>query len=162
MVKKIIAILAIIALIGIAGCSKTNTTSSTTQPASVKTVREAPISGEWMMKQIQINLESSISLVLTVSEGSKVDGYFYLEKGDGVDFQISGNSMIYESKPTGTAGAAASDRFSFTASHAQGIAYTLTFSSGDNGDTKTKTATTVYLELIYPITGSMYVPIGTK
>ena len=90
-----------------------------------------------------------------------MDGYFYLEKGSDISFQIAGNSQIYESQPAGTkSDTITSDRFSFTASQAQGIAYFLTFNPGS--DTRVTNEDTVFLEIIYPATGSLSVPIGTK
>jgi hypothetical protein len=162
MLKKAIGILVILSLIGIVGCSSGSKSVTPSQPASVKTVREAGIASAWTMKQMEINLESETTIVLTLANGDKVDGYFYLEKGSNIDFKISGNSQIYESKPAGAkSDTITSDRFSFTASQAQGIAYTLTFNAGGDA-TKDKTGTTVFLEIIYPAAGSLYVPFGTK
>ena len=162
MVKKAIGILVILSLIGIIGCSSAPGTSTPAQPASVKTVREAEIASAWTMKQMEINSESEISIVLKLADGNKVDGYYYLEKGSNISFQISGISLIYESKPAGgKSDAITSDRFSFTATQAQGIAYTLTLKASGNAS-KEKTGTTVFLEIIYPAAGSLYVPIGTK
>jgi hypothetical protein len=111
---------------------------------------------------MEINSESEISIVLKLADGNKVDGYYYLEKGSNISFQISGISLIYESKPAGgKSDAIISDRFSFTATQAQGIAYTLTLKASGNAS-KEKTGTTVFLEIIYPAAGSLYVPIGTK
>jgi hypothetical protein len=113
------------------------------------------------MKQLEIDLENEIPLTLILKDGDRVDGYFYLEKGDNVGFNVSGNSLIYASKPSDTETARiTSDRFSFTASQAQGIAYILTFKPG-NLDGGQKGAT-VFLEIVYPATGSLSIPVGTK
>ena len=162
MLKKAIGILVILSLIGIVGCSSVPKSTTATQPATVKTLREAEIASAWTMKQLEVNSAAEITLVLTLANGDKVDGFYYLEKGADTAFKISGNSLIYESKPAGTkAGTITSDRFSFTASQAQGIAYTLTLNAGVAAD-KAKTGTTIFLEIIYPSSGSLYVPIGTK
>jgi hypothetical protein len=157
MLKKILAVLALSVLIVLGGCSSSPGTTSTTPPAGVKTIRETTISGGWIMKQLEVNLGSDIALVLKLAEGDKVDGFFYLEKGTDVGFQISGTSSIFESQPAAKSAAVTSDRFSFVATQAQGLAYTLTLSRSE----KTVT-TTVFLELIYPSDGSLFVPIGTK
>ncbi|MHB8105035.1 MAG: hypothetical protein ACYDG5_05800, partial [Dehalococcoidales bacterium] len=53
---------------------------------------------------------------------------------------------------------ATSDRFTFTASQTQGIDYKLKLTLTGRGTTEA----TVFLEIIYPVTGSVLVPIGTK
>jgi hypothetical protein len=161
MFRKIVCLLLAISLLSAAGCSLASkaTETSATTPASVKTVREAKISKTWIVKQLEIDLNTEVPIVLKLKDGDKVDGYFYLEKGANIGFNISGSSLIYTSKPDTDTTRVASDRFSFTATQDQGIAYTLTFSANPgakSGDT------TVYLELIYPATGTLLVPIGTK
>jgi type IV pilus biogenesis protein CpaD/CtpE len=161
MLKKAIGILVILSLIGIVGCSSVPKSTTTTQPATVRTIREAEIASAWTMKQLEVNSAAEITLVLTLASGDKVDGFYYLEKGTDTAFKISGSSLIYESQPASVKESITSDRFSFTASQAQGIAYTLTLNAGVAAD-KAKTGTTIFLEIIYPSTGSLYVPIGTK
>lgn len=161
MVKKVMGMLVILALVGLAGCSSGSKTATATPAASVHTIREAGIASAWTMKQLEINSSAEISLVLTLANGDKVDGFYYLEKGTGTAFQISGNSVIYESKAAGKSDTITSDRFSFTASQAQGLAYSLTLNAGMDAS-KTKNQNTIFLEIIYPATGSLYVPIGTK
>jgi hypothetical protein len=149
MLRKILCLILAISLISVTGCalvSKAQDTSTTT-PASVSAVREAKIGKTWLMKQMEIDLDNEASIQLT------------LKDGDSVGFNISGSSPIYTSKSTDTETLRiTSDRFSFTASQAQGIAYTLTFNGGSN----VKTGTTVFIEIIYPVTGLLYVPFGTK
>jgi hypothetical protein len=143
------------------GCglvSKAQETNTAT-PATVRTIRETIISKTWMMKQLEIDLNTEVPIVLKLKDGDKVDGYFYLEKGANIGFNISGASPIYASKPDAETTRVASDRFSFTSSQAQGIAYTLTFSVNPGAKSG---ETTVFLEIIYPVTGTLLVPIGTK
>ncbi|MGD1120169.1 MAG: hypothetical protein ABR886_11910 [Dehalococcoidales bacterium] len=161
MVKKIIGILVILSLVGIAGCSSGSKTSTATPAASVKILREAGIASAWTMRQLEINSSSEISLVLMLANGDKVDGFYYLEKGTDTAFQVSGTSLIYESKATGKSDAITSDRFSFSATQAQGLAYSLTLNAGMDAG-KDKTQNTIFLEIIYPSTASLNVPIGTK
>jgi hypothetical protein len=161
MLKKIIGILVILSLIGIVGCSSGSKSSTAGQPATVRTIREATISSNWTMKQMEINSAAEITLVLTLANGDKVDGFYYLEKGTETAFKVSGNSLIYTSKAADIKTGITSDRFSFAATQAQGIAYTLTLNAGADA-AKEKNSTTIFLEIIYPSTGSLYVPIGTK
>jgi hypothetical protein len=162
MIKKIICILVILSLAGILGCSLTSRTEAPPAPSSVKTIREANIASEWAVKQLEINLESEISIMLRLAEGDKVDGYYYLEKGNNIGFKITGNSLVFESKTQGTKGQNInSDRFSFIASKEQGIAYSLTLTTPNDAD-KGRDGTTVFMEIIYPASASVFVPIGTK
>jgi hypothetical protein len=162
MIKKIICVIVALSLISVAGCSlgsKPNTTT-TTAPASVSTVREATLSKVWLMKQLQIDLVTDVSLVLKLKDGDKVDGFFYVTKGDGAGFTISGSSPIYTSKSSDAETTRIpSDRFSFTASQAQGVAYTLTLNGASSASGR---ETSVFLEIIYPTTGSLFVQYGTK
>jgi hypothetical protein len=114
------------------------------------------------MMQLEINLEAETEIDIKLAAGDKVDGYFYIVKGDNITFSISGSSLIYASKAPVTQGqSVASDRFSFTASQAQGGGYTLKFNV-INGNSKDKNSATVFLEFIYPAAGTVLVPIGTK
>jgi hypothetical protein len=161
MFKKILCLIVALCLIGVAGCSlgsKPNA-SSTTPAASVDTVREATISKVWTMKQLQINLASDVSLILKLKDGDKVDGYFFMVKGEGIGFSVSGSSPIYTSQSTDGTNRVSSDRFSFIASQTQGVAYTMTLTPSSSSSGKD---TTVFLEIIYPVTGSLFVQYGTK
>lgn len=165
MFKKLSAVvlaLALVILTGCAGETPAASTAVTTRPANVDIIEEAHISSYWTVMQVRINLESGIPLLLTLAPGDKVDGYFFLEKGDSVNFQVSGKSMIYQSTPQSTGSAnITSDRFSFTASDAQGIAYTLNFSPVEKKNAKTVTPV-IYLEVIFPSSGTIYNPMDTK
>jgi hypothetical protein len=158
MFKKLLIIAVLLSLVGVLGCS----TTSGTVPASVKIVREAEIASKWAVKQMEINLEAETSIVLKLAVGDKVDGYFYCVKGDNVTFSISGTSLFYESKaPVTEEKNVASDRFSFTASKAQGIAYTLKLNAVSANNEK-KPAATVFIEFINPANSEVFVPFGTK
>ena len=163
MLKKILVIAIALMLIGLVGCSaiSKSATTETTPPASIRAVREAKIGKTWIVKQLEIDLQSDVAIILKLKEGDKVDGYYYMEKGDTAGLNISGNSLIYSARAPDADTRLTSDRFSFTASQAQGVAYTLTFSPGPAGGSKAGT-TTIFLELIYPATGSLFIPLGTK
>ncbi|OGO32235.1 MAG: hypothetical protein A2Z29_00400 [Chloroflexi bacterium RBG_16_56_11] len=161
MFKKLLIVIAVIVLAGTWGCSSKSTTDKTT-PATVKIVREARVGSLWEMKQVEISLEREFTLDIKLADGGKLDGYFYVEKGTDVDFQISGNSVIYQSAPPDEkTDTITSDRFSFTANQAQGLAYYLTFKAAPvpGGE---ETRQTIFMEIIYPVAGSVFVPIGTK
>lgn len=164
MTKKILCIIAVIAILGISGCdlySKATETTTTT-PATVEIIREAKIGQSWIMKQMEIDLETAVPIVLTLQDGDNVQGYFYTLKGDGIDFSIAGTSPIYTSPATDTkTGLTTSDRFSFVADQGEGVAYKLTLDAGTDADENSNKAK-VFLEIIYPATGSLLVPIGTK
>jgi hypothetical protein len=163
MYKRLSIFILILALAMISGCSTGAKTAPTTAPpANLDLIKQAEISGKWAVKQVRINLESRIPILLTLAPGDTVDGYFFLEKGTDIDFEISGKSMIYQSISQ-TAGSSniTSDRFSFKATDAQGIAYSLTFKPVVNKDSKSITPV-VFLELIYPSTGEIFNPMGTK
>jgi len=157
MIKKALVVaLILLALVGFVGCPSANT--ETSSPANVNTIRETNISPDWTMKQMEITLEAETSIMLTLAPGDKVDGYFYVVSGDNISFSISGNSLIYESKAAGTAAeSVSSDRFSFTASQAQGLSYRLKLTPGSG-----IASATVFLELIYPASGEIFIPIGTQ
>lgn len=151
MLKKVLIVgLVVISLLGMFGCTSGDTSQT---PASIKYIRDAQLADTWQMKQIELNFKTNMSVTIELAAGDKVDGYFYVLTTDGVDFSISGISQIYASEKEAT-----SDRFSFSASQAQGVDYKLKFSAtgSEKGDT------TVFLEIIYPKTGEVLVPIGTK
>ena len=162
MIRRLCIVISIIVLLVASGCSSStgNVTVTPTQPAGIREVRQAEIAHSWAMKQLEINLDSSTSVLLTLAEGAEVSGYFYLTRGNNIDFRISGKSLIYQSTP-GVSGNITSDRFSFTASGTQGIAYTLKLTPNEKGEGK-KITPSVFLEIIYPASGEIFVPMNTK
>jgi hypothetical protein len=164
MIKKIFCIIAAVSILGATGCSLASkaTESVTTAPASVRTVREAEIAKVWKVRQMEIDLETDVPIVLTLKDGETVEGYYYVTKGDNVGFKIAGVSSIYVSQPPDAKTKnITSDKFSFTANQGQGVAYTLTLSPGTDSKGNPQ-PTTVFLEIIYPVAASLFVPIGTK
>ena len=151
MFKRVLAVgLLLISLVGIFGCTSVDSSKT---PASIRYVREAEIAATWQMKQIELNFKSDMSVTLELAAGDKVDGYFYVTTTEGVNFTISGLSQLYSSEQ-----GVMSDRFSFTASQPQGIDYKLKFTATGSEDKDT----IVFLEIIYPKTGEVLVPLGTK
>jgi hypothetical protein len=154
--KKIIIAIMILSLIPILGCEEiSRLTQDTTQestPPNLKILKAVELGSEWEMKQIlfDVGAGDEVAILLKLSDGDEVDGYFYLEEGDAIDFRITGKTLLFESE--------IQDRFSFTASQDQGDTYTLTFrNTADDDDQKEKI--TVFLEVIYPVGGSVYVPV---
>src|SRR3989304_2297753 len=99
MLKKILVLGAALVLVAAIGCSSKSNSTEKAPPARLKIVREAKIGSQWEMKQGEKKGEKEFTLDIKLAEGNKVDGYFYLERGSHVDFQISGSSLIYQSQP---------------------------------------------------------------
>jgi len=143
----------IIGLVLSSGCS------TVTGNASTKILRQTSLNPNWQVYQIEVTVSAGkqLPIILQLNNGDKVDGYYYVEKGDtGIGFTIRGNTQFFESNTTTMSGKTpVSDRFSFTATPDQGSAYTVNLT-----DTATsKTNSTVFLELIYPGTGAPFIPI---
>ncbi len=142
------------------GCSTISNVGSSSSP-SAKITRKAELASKWELRQMTLELSAGdqLPILLKLADGDKVDGYFYLEKGNNVDFQIMANSLVYKPAQDASKGIT-SDRFAFTASTAQGSSYTLSFRNTASG--KEKTGVTVFLEVIYPATGSIFTPLEKK
>ncbi len=166
MIRNILSAVIVLSLVLVLGCSEisglTKGLTDKSSPESPKILTEAELGSEWQMTQIEIKVveSSEISILLRLNDGDKVDGYFYLVKGTTIDFQIAGNSVIYQPEAE-AAKKITSDRFSFIADPAQGTTYTLTFhSTTDNGESGEKV--TVFLEIIYPIKSPLFFPAHGK
>jgi len=155
--KSILLMLLPLLLLFSSGCQ-------TFSPKSPTGVRGAELAGEWQMDQLLVELEAGEEslVLLRLADGDKVDGYFFLEKGDAVNFEIAGNSLIYESRAKdgeALSSNVTSDRFSFVTSRGQGNTYTLTFRN-PAGDEQTKAS--IFLEVIYPVTGTLFLAVERK
>jgi hypothetical protein len=161
MVKKIILIIMIFSLLAVLGCQEisrlTEGTGQTSSQTNLKILKAVELGSAWQMKQIKfdISAKEEVAILLKLSNGDKVDGYFYMEKGEEIDFRITGKTLLHKST--------APDRFSFTASQSEGDTYTLSFRNpaGDDEQDKQKEVS-VFLEIIYPVSGSIYVPVEGK
>ena len=165
MLRIIITAVIVLSLLSLPGCAELsgltqNLTDDSSQPG-FEIIKEAQITPKWEMNQISIVLGAGdeLSLLLQIDDGDRVDGYFYLEKGDDVSFEIKGTSLIYQSgagtnpdeEETG------SDRFSFIGTQPQGNTYTMTFRN-PAAETE-QTEITVFVEIIFPATGEMFFPV---
>lgn len=166
MTKNILRIILAVTLLllptTVCGCSEISELTQGTSSKSPDIVRGAELGEDWRMDQLLVNVEADNEslILLRLDYGDEVDGYFYLEKGNDIKFQITGNSLIYDAD-TGDEDSSKVDsgRFSFRASQEQGNTYTLTFHNpSESGQTKV----TIFLEVIYPVDGSLFVPIEKK
>lgn len=145
------------------GCSGiSGLTGSSTVGNSEKIARQAQLADKWMMKQIQFNIAAGdeAEILLKLADKDQVEGYFYLEDENGIEFQIMADTLVYESKSDNPKAPSkvSSDRFTFTATKALGSTYSLIFRNTDDASKKTKMS--VFTEIIYPVTGSMFVPVN--
>ena len=158
MVKKVILIIMIFSLLAVLGCqeisSLTEGTGQTSSQTNLKILKAVELGSVWEMKQIKfdVSAEGEVAILLKLSNGDKVDGYFYLEKGTDIDFHVTGKTLLHQS--------VAPDRFSFTASQAQGDTYTLSFRNPATDGAQKEL--TVFLEVIYPVSGLIYAPVEGK
>ena len=141
----------------VTGCA-----GATTGPAAKpkqEILRKSVIGTDWQMYQLRITLPSGTGfpVLLKLADGDRTDGYFYLEKGSNVDFSVTADSQIYRSTKQAS-GKINSDRFSFTASKALGSTYILQLTNSTLNSTEPQV---VFMEVIYPVKGSVYVPLET-
>jgi len=156
MMKRIIIAIMILSLLFILGCEEiSRLTQGTTEPSSptnLKIIKAVELGSAWEMKQIKFDVGAGdeVAILLKLSDGDKMDGYFYLEKGEDIDFRITGKTLLFRSE--------VQNRFSFVANQDQGDTYTLTFHNTADDDDRQATIT-VFLEVIYPVGSSVYVPV---
>lgn len=162
MIKRLIMLMTVLPLILVYGCSGISELSKSSSPEVPQIIRKAEISSEWQVYQMNVEVtgDRESLILLRLTDGDRVDGYFYLEKGSNIDFSIAGNSLIYKSEARGESKKIASDRFSFSATRAQGSTYTLSFRNVDGGEDQTKVI--AFLEIICPIGGSVFTPLETE
>ena len=158
--KIVLAMTVVLLVVSILGCSQISDLTQLSSPKAPDIVRRAELGGEWQMDQLRVNIDAGDEslVLLRLDTRDEVDGYFYVEKGESINFQIIGDSLIYESMPQDTEDSSkiTSDRFSFVANQTQGSTYTLTFRNPSD-DVQTKVR--VFLEVIYPTGGSLFIPI---
>jgi hypothetical protein len=153
--KVLIAIILLTLLLPLTGCEEisglTQGATKSSSQANLEIEKSVELGETWQMKQLsfKVNAGQEVAILLKLSDGDKADGFFYLEKGDTVDFRITGKTQLYRSD--------AANRFSFTASQAQGDTYSLLFRN--TAEEESQKSITVSLEVIYPLKGEIYVPV---
>jgi hypothetical protein len=147
--RKFLVAILMVSILALAGCSVFS--GSAAQP-SPKILRQTSLAGKYQVYQIEVTLKAGaeLPLIIQLQNGDKADGYFYVEKGaSSITFQISGISQVYQSDLTQIPdNQVTSDRFSFTASQAQGLFYEMTLKN--TASSEQNTSSTVFLEIIYP------------
>jgi hypothetical protein len=159
MLKRILIVLILLSVLLITGCSNAPGLPASAKTPNYQVVRKSEVGGKWQTYQLKIELGKGdeLPILLKLVDGDKVDGYFDVEKGEGFDFQITGNTQIYKLDPP-AAGKKVSDRFSFTAGQSQGNMYILTLRN-TSGDKDVRIS--AFLELVFPASGSIFVPLDT-
>ena len=162
MKKGVLTIFIALALFSLLGCSTISSVTTPFSSTSAKIIREAELAATWKIMQLSLQVEADkeLPILIKLADGDRVDGYFYLEKGNNVDFQITANSLVYKPPAPTAAKGMTSDRFSFTASAAQGGSYILTFRNPASVSDKTRI--TIFLEVVYPSTGSVFTTLENK
>lgn len=163
MIKAILIAGIVLSLISFLGCSEISDLPDLVQQSSQDSpdmVARAALGEDWQMDQmrVQVDAEDESLVLLRLPDGGKVDGYYYLKKGEDIEFEIAGDSVVYRTKNSDIKDAAkiTSDRFSFTADKNQVTTYTFTFRNPTENDE------VVFLEVIYPVDGSLFFPIITE
>ena len=158
MVKRVLAVAIVLSLVSVLGCSEISGLTKSSSQQGPDIVRRAELAEKWQMDQTRVHVGAGDEslVLLRLAYGDRVEGYFYLEKGEDIAFQIAGNSLMYEAQAAGTEVPAklTSDRFAFVAIQEQGTIYTLTFRNPAADDDAV-----VFLELIYPVNGSLFFSI---
>lgn len=155
--KVVIAVILLTLLLSFSGCEEiselTQEVSTSSSQANLDIVKSVELDSSWHLKHIsfKVGAGQDMAILLKLSDGDKVDGFFHLEKGDTVDFRITGKSQLFRANEA--------NRFSFTASQTQGDTYTLLFRNTAEED-ESKKSITVFLEVIYPLKGEIYVPVA--
>lgn len=160
MLKKVLIALLLLSALLIAGCSNAPGLPASADTPNYNIVRKSEVGGQWQTYQLKVELGKGdeLPILLKLKDGDKVDGYFDVEKGEGFDFQINSNTQIYKLTPS-AAGKKVSDRFAFTASQSQGNMYILTLRN-TSGDKDVRI--TAFLELVFPTSGAIFVPLDLR
>ncbi len=168
MAGKIVLVLMVLSLLSVTGCDELSILTQGTTPSSsadLKIIKAVELGEGWEMKQLSFKVAAGdeMAILMKLSDENEVDGYYYLEKGGDIDFIITAKELVYRSpvRPNEDDEKPDSDRFSFVASEADGDTYTLTFRNPAD-DEESSADASVYLEVIYPVSASLYMPVADK
>ena len=168
MAGKIVLVLMVLSLLSVTGCDELSSLTQSTTPSSsadLKIIKAVELGEGWEMKQLSFKVAAGdeMAILMKLSDENEVDGYYYLEKGGDIDFIITAKELVYRSpvRPNEDDEKPDSDRFSFVASEADGDTYTLTFRNPAD-DEESPADASVYLEVIYPVSASLYIPVADK
>lgn len=139
------------------GCSGSGNTEETVKNGDYQIISNATLGGEWHVYQLRLDIpvngEFDIDF-LGLDPGDQVDGYFYVEKNEGITLEIdAGTNQIYEYVPNDADTTLGSDRFSFTATEAAGTAYVMLF--GNSGEKSIE----VMVEIVFPLSAQLRGPL---
>jgi hypothetical protein len=163
----------LLATMMLTGCTGQTTTSTTpTRVYSIVKITEiTDLQGvKWEDYQLRLTIEGggTFPIDLNLTPGDIVSCWYTTEKptsGGNVGFQVdAGATVVY---PTGTTGSGAagntSDKFTFTASQANGTSYMLIF---HNSLSDINSKETIYTEINYPANSagadSIFIPLQTN
>jgi len=86
MLKRVtVAVILLTLLFSLSGCEEisglTQGVSTSTSQANLKIVKSEELGSTWLMKQIsfKVGAGQKVEILLKLSDGDKVDGFFYLE-----------------------------------------------------------------------------------
>ncbi len=168
MTRKVVIVLMVLSLLSATGCDELSSLTQGTTPSSsanLKIIKAVELGEGWEMKQLSFKVAAGdeMAILMKLSDENEVDGYYYLEKGGDIDFIITAKELVYRSpvRPNEDDEKPDSDRFSFVASEADGDTYTLTFRNPAD-DEESSADASVYLEVIYPVSASLYMPVADK
>ncbi|MEE8318283.1 MAG: hypothetical protein V3R36_01455 [Dehalococcoidales bacterium] len=168
MAGKIVLVLMVLSLLSVTGCDELSSLTQGTTPSSsadLKIIKAVELGEGWEMKQLSFKVAAGdeMAILMKLSDENEVDGYYYLEKGGDIDFIITAKELVYRSpvRPNEDDEKPDSDRFSFVASETDGDTYTLTFRNPAD-DEESSADASVYLEVIYPVSASLYMPVADK
>jgi hypothetical protein len=163
-----ILVLGMLFTVGCGGSSETTAVPGREYEIA-KVAKVNSVDGQWQIYQLNLKIEGGgkFTVDLNLAAGDRVDCYFKVEKpseGGSMSCQVkAGDSVIYTSPGGVTGEGNTSDRFSFTASPANGTSYRIIF---QNTQPDIKSKQTIFTEIIYPVKSSgedsIFIPLDVK
>lgn len=89
--KCLYALLAslLVTLLIVPGCSRVSGLSGASPIVKPNILRQAELGGKWAMQQMGIDVPAGkdVKILLKLGDKDQVDGYFYIENGDSIEFR---------------------------------------------------------------------------